>query len=249
MNARRNNPYHNVNARRRNALLSAALLGALGPVLCAGVAGALSDPDDDCYTVSGTWIITGTVSKKCVDVTSTGTIIITSTGTLILTGGAKSTSTIDGTIELTGTLKITQNNHTLSGQGQIEGQANSARIQVTDNLTLTSSITVRGALEIRAGSGTFQNDGVVKADDATTTGSRDQLTLFTGTFNGCGEYKVDTSGATLQFRSGITATGLAADFTVSNGALDVDENVTTTGDLSFTGGAISVASGKTFQAS
>jgi hypothetical protein len=252
MNARRNNPYHNVNARRRNALLSAALLAAPGLVLCAGSGRAALTADDDCYTVSGVWTITGKVSKECVNVTSTGTIIITPTGTLCLGGGGKSTSTIDGEIRLSGTLKITAD-HTLVGSGSVDGQANSAAIEVTGGKTLTSTTTIEGNLQITEPSGgaastTFVNGsgGVVRANNASGTLEINVDSLGVS----AGDWECSASSGSLKLNYGISAGTHSGDVTVSDGTLDVDESFTTTGDLTLSeGAAIDVAAGETFQAS
>ena len=187
---------------------------------------------------------------ECVTIAATGSLTIKTSITLTIAGTAgHSASTVDGTLVLEGadsTLKITQSDHTLNGQGELIAKSNTARVQITGNLVLTSEITIEGALQIRAGSGTFSNSGLVHANRNATPW---MLTLYSGTFDGAGEYRVSTnSSAVLGFRAGVTATGLTGQFTVSNGTLDIDEDVTTTGDLVQTGGMIDVAPNKTFTA-
>lgn len=87
------------------------------------------------------------------DVETDATLIIASGGTLEM-GGNDVTSTIDGTIELTGELRPSPapltGSHTFVGSGEIVGKANSAQIliETATNRELKSSITIRGALEI-----------------------------------------------------------------------------------------------------
>lgn len=166
-------------------------------------------------------------------------------------GAGNDHSVIDDTIYLTGsgsTLNFTRSNHEIGGDGKITGQDNDAIISISDSNTLTinSGATVEGSLLIHAGSGTFDNDGVVEANHSCT--DDDILACYSGTFTGNGVYKASISGGALWFSLGITdATGLDTDFDVTGGVLDIDTDVWTTGDLTFTGGTISVANGVSFK--
>ena len=195
-------------------------------------------------------VISEDQTVDCLKIAATGCLTIDPGVMLSIDGDtAHDTSTVHGTIVLAGTgatLKITQSDHTLNGQGKLVGRANNARVQITGNLMLTSEITIEGALQIRAGSGTFSNSGLVHANRNATPW---MLTLYSGTFDGAGEYKVSAnSSTTLRARGGVTATGLSGRFIIEKGALDIDENVTTTGDLVQTGGTIDIAPNKTFAA-
>jgi hypothetical protein len=134
-------------------------------------------------------------------------------------------------------------------RGRIVGQHDNALITVSAGETLTSEITIEGALEIRAGSGTFDNDYVVEAKKI--DGSNETLTLYSGTFSGgSGMYKVNDADAELWVYATGTpdCDGMSADFYVGAGVLDVDYNVCTTGYLTFLGGSIEVDSGNSFKA-
>ena len=175
-----------------------------------------------------------------------GKLLLDGAGTALLTGGG--TSTIDGLLKLKvsgATLEIASNDHALTGDGKIIGQDNAAQIEIDSGLTLTSELSIEGALEIHASSGTFINEGLVNADG---TFSDKIVTLFSGMFSGDGQWKASGSGATLHFRAFITVNPLAGDFAVSAGTLDIDESVCTTGNLTFTGGTIAVNAGKSFTA-
>ncbi len=178
-----------------------------------------------------------------------GLVGIAGGGVLRLSGGG--TTPVNGRIELLGPLaliEIADNDHTFAGDGRIIGRSNSAAIDIANGLTATSEIIVEGALRIRAGSGTFHNSGLVEAIHAAP--GDDTLELYSGSFSGssAAEYKVATPGATLAFCAGITITGSKGDVTVGGGTLNIHEDVCTTGNLSFTGGTINVAPGKTFKA-
>lgn len=202
---------------------------------------------------SGDVTINGHVITNCINVASGAKIYIN--GKLTLTGSGCAVSTVDGKIYLTtygSVLEFTDNNHTLTGNGQIIGQCNTAKISLVGSITLTSEIKINGSMQIRAGSGTFDNDGLVEANRANENDNR--LTLYSGTFSGgIGDYTVNTASAYLQFRAGVTATGMSADFIVGAGTLDINENVCTTGDLDFqktgsTSPEIEVAPGTSFKA-
>ncbi len=165
------------------------------------------------------------------------------------------TSTVDGTVLLSDdTSKLEFDYaHTVStsDSGDIDGAHNSARIDITganDTVTISSGVTVHGAMQIRAGSGTFDNDGLVEADAAAENDNT--IECYDGTFaGGSGTYKVATSGATLKFASGITADSMSAAFDVGGGTLDMDDDdVDTSGGLTFTDGTIDVAAGARFEA-
>ena len=193
-------------------------------------------------------------SVDYVTVDSGGYIDIQASGTLTLCAASTSTISQDKGIYLsssTSTLAVSAN-HTLSGSGSVEGRDNAAQIEISGNNTLTNTTTIEGALEIRAGSGTFVNGatGVVHANRI--TGDK-ILTLYSGTIDDVysdpdrAEWKVSAdTDAILRFS--VAATGLEGDFIVHEGTLDVNANVWTTGDLDFdkassTNPKIEIASG------
>ncbi len=247
MNTSKANTKNDARYRARTALLSALTLAGL----VGAVPGALAQCNCEFKVQAGKEVtLTEDVTYDCFKVD--GVLNIAAGVTLTLDGDPCAESKVDGFINLLGSgsvLAFSSNNHTVSGSGLIDGRHNSARIDIMSAITVTigADLTVHGAMQIRAVSGTFDNDGLVEADNAAT--NDDTLECYSGTFAGSGEYKVATSGATLKFDSGISDTGLAADFTVGGGTLDIDEEVVTTGNLTFTGGTISVAANKTFQAS
>jgi len=108
-------------------------------------------------------------------------------------------------------------------------------------------LTIKGQLQFvglpgTAHDGRLENNGTVECNVA--SGS---LKLASGEVAGSGRFNVSANDAVLQIAAGVTATGLAADFLISNGGiLDVNANVTTSGDLKqFTdfGSKIEVAGG------
>ncbi len=205
-------------------------------------------PGGRLHTGSHTLMITG---PGGLIVLGDGRLFVPDGGSLLLTGGG--TSLVDGLVVLEGLgarVTIRANGHTLAGTGSIIGEHNLATIDDdpvdSAELTVAPGFTIEGALRICLD---LVNNGTVRANDATMAGSRDRLTLDSGRFTGSGVFDVNTAGASLKFdATGVTATGLGADFTVSSGTLDIDENVCTAGDLTFTSGTIDVAAGKSFKA-
>jgi hypothetical protein len=184
----------------------------------------------------------------CIDVPAGEVFRITDNCMVTLTGtGGENVSTIDGQLELEGnaTLRITTNNHVLTGTGYISGDDYEAMIEIGDdsdsnNLTLTSTTVIRGAMWITpnstsTGTMTFVNNGVVEANNAS-----DPLEICPDLLAGSGEWKV-MSSANAELRLWTGSTSLTGDITVSQGTLDIDSNFETTGDLIFTGGQIEVA--------
>lgn len=203
---------------------------------------------------------------RTLDVHVNATITILAGHRLEVSNAADLVSNIDGDIVLAGsgsTLRFMYDHYVQAktddtGTGQIIGEHNSAIIDDDPENARTLTIRerpsgdgdemiIRGALTIQV---SLVNDSRVLANDGTAEGTRDRLTLDSGTFTGSGTYEVNTPNAFLEFdAAGVTATGLATDFAVSNGTLDIDVNVTTTGELTFTGGTITVEAGDTFRAS
>ncbi len=178
--------------------------------------------------------------------------------TLTLGGNGGGTSTIHGTLVLSGPnshLRIKSNDHTMTGSGYLVGEHNWAVIDdhpaFPGDLIIASGFTVAGAMQIDLD---LVNNGRVLADDGTTdTGSRNTLLLSSGTITGSGVWEVDKSigayTAFLEFGSGVTsATGLTGDFVVSDGTLYIDDVVSTSGGLCFTGGKIDVQANDSFTA-
>ena len=204
------------------------------------------------YTGSHTLTITG---DGGLTICFGGKLIVDGAGTVVLNGGG--TSPLNGRIELQvsgSTLRFEDNSVTLSGIGYVEGQSNGARIEIaaenSPGISLISSINIVGALEIAGLSadgkttGTFTNSDIVHADGA--SGDK-RITVESGTIDGSGTWQVSHSDAEIQFD--VAATGLSGTFDIDAGTLDINEDVTTTGDLEFSGGTIEVAATKTFQAS
>lgn len=232
--------------------LCGTLTGVLAALALAAPAPRALLDDCDIHVKAGQHrTISNNTSANCIHVEAGGYLYIAS-ATLTLTGqGNHTTSIVDGCVVLTGSnsvLRIKKRDHTISGTGFLIGQHNSALIEGHPSnpggLTVAAGFTIEGALKIALD---LINNGKVRANDP-TAGS-DTLTIDSGTITGTGTFEVNTAGASLEFdATGVTATGLAADFSVSAGALDIDTNVTTTGDLAFTGGKIDVQSGATFSA-
>jgi hypothetical protein len=185
-----------------------------------------------------------------------GTLNIEPGMKLTLDGSTSSTSYICGEVYLEesgtcGNLAFTTNDHELLGNGSIIGADHCCQITLdTNSQALTNNgVTICGALEITE-SGTptntrFINHGVVSADLASGMLELDVDHLDTGTYCASGDWDVSASSAILRFTVG--STYLCGKFSVSNGTLDIDANVWTDGDLSFTGGGIAVASGMSFK--
>lgn len=142
---------------------------------------------------------------------------------------------------------------TLSGNGSLRGLRTTATIKFTGNYDLANTSTIEGAMIIQHQStGRFRliNDGLVHANADEGQSQSDRTLLLTeGTFRGSGEYKVShDSRCKLEFAGGVIDTGLAADFTVEAGTLAINEDITTTGHLTFTGGTIVVDDNDAFTA-
>ncbi len=241
---------------------------AIGPLLCMlPILGLLSPAAtvQACLDVDGTLEIDGTLTTDCVDVDTNGCIIIKAGGTLTLTGDPGSTSTVNGCIILEGSgsvLSFTTNSHTVVGSGVIYGQYNSAVISIASGITLTSSTTIQGALEIKDAttSGSFVNQGKVYANRASgnLTISVDSVTDSDngGTVSDTNfRWGVNASGAKLLFK--VDATGLLGDFFVRQSSLEVgvdpeggdDIDVCSTGDTFFDGGSITALVDDSFKCS
>lgn len=239
-------------AASRNPSSFVVTLATLG-LLCSASIAACWEPSDD-ETIEEY----ETETYSCVVIANGTELKIETGGTLVLTGGGgENISTIDGTIKLDSdadgaTLRITTNDHTLTGGGSIVGVGDYAEIQVSDGTTLTSQIIIAGCLSIDevSGAGRFHNDGMVHANAPCV------LDLATATITDTpgDRWKVSTSGsAYLRFSS--TATKLVGNFLVGAsatdcGTLDIQADVTTRGRLDQKAGTtIRVATGNTLQVS
>ena len=152
----------------------------------------------------------------------------------------------NGKLKISGSL-------TLSGSGSVRGLNLTGHIEFTGTYDLYNTSTIEGAVQINhateAGAFGLINDGLVHANHTTGGIAAQTLLLRDGTFRWSGEYKVSNhSDARLYLWSGIDDTGLAAKITVANGHLRLEENVTTTGHLTFTGGEITVTGSHTLTA-
>jgi len=169
-------------------------------------------------------------------------------GSVVLSGGGASHYIRGANGELRLTLSGSELSITSSATitytetaGKIEGQDDGAKITVGSGITFTSDINIVGAMQIDATSATFLNHGLVHANRDGT------LKLASGTVDdsdGAVRWQVSHADAVLWFN--VAAGDLEGNFDVSAGTLDIDEDVTTTGSLTHTGGTIDVASGKCF---
>jgi hypothetical protein len=188
----------------------------------------------DGFQVEGTGLL-NIQAGKLLEIDSNSTIVPSSG--VILEGAASE-------LKISATL-------TISGDGSLEGKSNTALITIADGLTFTSETTIKGQLQIVqvAGGGTTRfinaTNGLVHANVAGTIDLNVDA-LDDGTNRSPGNWQVSNASAFLKFST--AGTLLSGNFTVSAGILDINENVTTTGDLDFTGGKIDVESGDTFQA-
>jgi len=165
---------------------------------------------------------------------------------------------------------------TISGEGEIKGGHNAAKIVIdrttTGQLTITSALTIRGALTIQ-GVSKFRNEGQVIADAGTVTlavqsalsdtaGDRwfvrgaGSLLLFDEALPAlislAGNFRIDdgaTSTSEMEFNRTLSTTGRLK---METGVVDVNENVTMGDDaagnfMDMTGGKIDVAAGKKFE--
>ena len=248
-NTKSDTPY-----RGLTALFSAFALVALP----AAAPGALGDCACECQIeVERGEELTITQNRTADCVCVYGTLNIAPGITLTLHGAnGNGASTIRGTVNLqydpvseaAATLAFIDNDHELKGNGDIVGADHACKITLgSNNLDLISQIKIAGALRItEAGtpSSTSFTNGAKGVVDADSTGTLEIVTIDS-LAAGSGQWRVTGSG---MLRFSVAATGESGAFTVSAGTLDVRESVCTTGDLSFTGGTIDVASGKSFKA-
>jgi hypothetical protein len=194
-------------------------------------------------------------------VASGGELAIDNTGVLNFNGSGTPSLTINQTdgVKVTGELKVSKSMSIL-GSGSLQGQANTASIGIapdnTTAVTLTlSAATAHGRMVIQqSGSGSaavnFVNQGFVRADAAGNIELHSSLDSVTdsATADGCQtpRWIVEINGsANLIFNEPVSA--LAGSFSIDEGILQVNEDVTTSGKLNFLSGAdINVAAGKTF---
>ncbi len=245
-------------ARGRRSWTGAAALLAMLPAL--GLApGDPSGEPHRCGLLVGvgtTFALYHDATYGCMDVA--GTLRIAAGATLTLDGDPCSASTVDGTVFLEGSgsvLAIKDDDHAIGGSGKIIGEHNSAAIceqpGQSRTLTIDTNLTVQGCLKVKMNS--FVNNGTVLANDSTTNATRDTFELYSGTPSGSGAWQAvrvyGSNDACLKFSE--SATGLTGAFTVSGSSMlfvEVEVDVCTTGDLTFTGGKILVAAGGSFKA-
>ncbi len=175
------------------------------------------------------------------------------------------TSYVDGTVLLsddTSKLRFmyahTVQPATTNSDGYITGEHNSAVIDddpsnariLTIAMDGTGELIIQGALKVQL---SLVNNSRVLADDGTTDeDTRDTLLLYSGTVSGSGVWEVAKAigdyTAFLEFGSGITSATVTGDFVVSDGTLYIDDVVSTSGGLCFTGGKIDVQASDSFTA-
>lgn len=134
--------------------------------------------------------------------------------------------------------------------GKIVGQHNDAKILLDNDTTLTNKVDIEGHLQITEAAGenaTFVNEGTVHANSNGTLYINTDAVEDTGLVEF--RWKVSTnSSAVLKLEpTNVTPPTLGGNFRVENGTLDIQATVNTTGDLSQTGGTISVADGAVLQ--
>jgi len=204
--------------------------------------------DDHAIIIPNVTCVVDGSGNNCNDVeVRSGATVNIAGATLQLRGqtGAANTSDIDGTINLqshanASTLQVTQQNHTLLGDGKIVGQGTNAELLLGANVTLFSETTIEGIVNINVTSfftGNFTNKGIVNANASGTI----LLDVDMIDDDATGVWKVTAAGATLRFASQVTGTAAAldGDFDVQAGTLDVDSaGFETTGTLTFTGGTV-----------
>lgn len=150
-------------------------------------------------------------------------------------------------------------NHTVQGDGSIDGVSDYARVRVADTMTLTSQVKICGILSIDEVTGTnpatLDNQGEVHADDAGV------LNVAIGTIRDSTGDRWKTSGsdnAVLRISDDATGSNklvgniiLGADASPPyHGTLDIQADVTSSGTLDQRAGTvIQVASGMTLQIS
>jgi phage baseplate assembly protein gpV len=223
--------------------MAVAMIGVLSQVTAARACNLVVDPNERRVLSGGIFV------TDCVDVAATGTLVIDPNTALALnSNGGNNQSPINGAIQLTDSssaLGIIINDHEFTGSGTITGLDPGAKIVIgvgAAAITLTSEVDIEGTLQIL--NGTFINNGTVEAN-ADTEGY--WLEIYPDVLGGSGDWKVTTSAyAELWFRTGSTL--LTGNFTVSNGTLNIDENIETTADLTFSGGQIEVAANRRFVA-
>lgn len=210
--------------------------------------GAVPTGNDRAVICSGQ-ICNVTASAGVDTVEVCGTLNIQAGYTLAMDNGSTSNSVVDGTINLLGsgsTLSFTSANHSVSGDGAIDGRHDSAVIAIASGYTLTSEITIQGNCQIVPVSGSstiFINDGIVHANNA---GTLEVAPDSIG--DSSGAWCVSTSASAVLKISTGSAAKHDGDICVSNGTLDINNTFTTAGSLCFAGGTIDVANGVTLSA-
>jgi hypothetical protein len=183
-----------------------------------------------------------------------GTLLIYSGATLTILGDCDSGVTlVDGLIQLgdivggtRGSLKFDANNrmdHTLQGSGSIQGVYAASKIQIANNVTLYSQITLEGVLKIQpvTGHATFVNqrlspnvEGQILANSPGgtfefATGLYLDDDMYNGSYRPL--YQVSANGAVLKFNEPSDASPhhprLVGDFSLSGscGVLQITSNV------------------------
>jgi hypothetical protein len=175
------------------------------------------------------------------------------------TGGAGDNhSVVDGTLNLEkedaeppttfGKLSFTINDHQITGSGSIVGAHDSCQILLSsNNLDLTSSVTISGALAITSGASTtsFVNSspGLVYANaNGTLEISPDSIG------DSSGSWQVGNDPGAMLWINASSAATHDGSVTVGAGELNIDYTFRTTGHYTQTGGELDVASGVTFEA-
>lgn len=189
------------------------------------------------YTVT---VNISSAAAQTLDVHADARLDITAGNRLEIGSANSQTSNVDGVIRLTTSSSVlrfmydhTMQPKTSGSNGLLTGQDNGAVIDDDPSNTRTLTIAkngtgyfvIQGALKVQLN---LINDSRVAANDGTA--SSDTLTLDTGSYSGTeagsGEYVISDADATL----------------------DVNQDVCTTGNLSFTAGTVDVAPGKSFKA-
>ena len=209
---------------------------------------------------SGTEEIDHGVVTNCFEVAAGAILNITADGTLTVRGtGDQKKSLVNGTVNLLGngvnvaTLAFTNNDHTITGSGIIDGQDDDAVISMSVDVTpLTSYVDITGHLEI-TGAGDFANAGRVIADnpsgtlDITVSGGVTDV-AGTGSCTATARWKVDASWAVLRFNQDMECPSaeLLGDFYAKQGRIAFGEDNVTTADVDTTGECCMESGGEFF---
>jgi hypothetical protein len=214
--------------------------------------GSLTIEHDATVTTNGNTLTIDSSNGLTIDPTSAkgdpGVLNISTNGIVVLSGGGTS-QTVNGKVNLSGTLRVSSN-CTMDGSGSIIG-ASGSYINVDSGVTLTNATTIKGALTIdeTSGSTAVFTNGTGGLVHASAAGALNVATSTIGA-SSSGNWTVNVSGATLTLGPGADAKSMTGKFTVGNGGtLDIQRNIKTTMSAGFEcgTGTVNVSADKTFE--